>query len=198
MWEVADIRDNFAKHSVAICGLGGLGSNVAVMLVRAGVKKLHLIDFDQVEESNLNRQQYVQRHVGKNKTDALIEILLEIASDLELRVDTEKITGNNLCDLVEHEDIICEAFDDAESKAMLVNMVAEHFSEKYIVSGSGMAGIDSVNKIKTRKITSHLYLCGDEISAVDEIPELVASRVMTCAAHQAHMILRIMMGEQEC
>lgn len=191
------MRKQFASYSVAICGLGGLGSNVAVMLARAGVKKLHLLDFDQVEVSNLNRQQYMPSQLGMAKTEALRDILLNIRPDLELKIDTVRITENNLCELLKNEEIICEAFDDAEAKAMLVNGIMEHFPEKYLVAGSGMAGMGSANDIRTRKITSRFYLCGDEVSEVEDIPEMISSRVMVCAAHQAHMILRIMAGETE-
>ena len=54
----ADLHEKFSSATVAVCGLGGLGSNIAVSLARAGVGKLILIDFDRVDISNLNRQQY--------------------------------------------------------------------------------------------------------------------------------------------
>ena len=66
-----------------------------------------------------------------------------------------------------------------------------------MVAASGMAGLVSDNSIKTRKITKRFYLCGDEVSDVADTIGLVAPRVMLCAAHQAHMILRILAGENE-
>ena len=95
---------------------------------------------------------------------------------------------------MKNADIVCEAFDNAEAKAMLVNKVLETMPEKYLISGSGMAGFGSGNNIKTRKITDKFYICGDEVSDVNDGIGLVSSRVMICAAHQAHIILRILAG----
>lgn len=99
--------------------------------------------------------------------------------------------------LLKGADIICEAFDSAEAKAMLVNGVLEQLPQCYLVAASGMAGMDSPNTIKTRKITNRFYLCGDEVSEVADTIGLVAPRVMLCAAHQAHTVLRILAGEYE-
>lgn len=187
----------FQNAKVAICGLGGLGSNIAVALARAGIGHLHLIDFDQVDLSNIHRQQYFLKQIGRNKTDALREILEEIAPDIKVITDTVAITEENYVNLLKEDNLICEAFDNPEAKAMLVNGVLETFPEKYMVAASGMAGIDSANAIKTRKITKQFYICGDEISDISQGMSLVASRVMVCGAHQAHMILRILAGEYE-
>ena len=99
--------------------------------------------------------------------------------------------------LIERADIICEAFDDAECKAMLVNLVLERMPEKFLVAASGMAGIGSPNTIQTRRVSGNLYLCGDEVSDVRTEGSLVSSRVMLCAAHQAHTVLRILAEQYE-
>lgn len=186
-----ELQSKFSNASVVICGLGGLGSNIAVSLARAGVGKLHLIDFDKVDLSNLNRQQYFVSQLGMYKTDALKENLQKIAPYVEIVTHTVRITESNIKALLNDADIICEAFDCADEKAMLVNSVLEVFPNKYLVSGSGMAGLSTANSIKTRRITPHFYLCGDEISDVSDDIGLISSRVMVCAAHQAHMVLRI-------
>ena len=90
-----------------------------------------------------------------------------------------------------------EAFDGAEAKAMLTNLVLEVMPKKYLVAASGMAGLGSANTIKTRKVTNKFYLCGDEVSDVKDGIGLVSSRVMLCAAHQAHIVLRILAEEYE-
>lgn len=191
------LQDKFANSTVAICGLGGLGSNIAVALARAGVGRLILIDFDKVEVSNLHRQQYKASQTGCFKTDALAANLKEIAPYLTVITHTRQIDENNFSELLCNADIICEAFDGAEAKAMLVNSVLEKMPERYLIAASGMAGIDSANVVRTRRITDHFYLCGDEVSDVEDNIGLMSSRVMLCAAHQAHMVLRILAEKYE-
>lgn len=191
------LQTKFSSVTVAICGLGGLGSNVAISLARAGIGKLILIDFDRVDITNLHRQQYKANQLGMNKTDALRDNLLEIAPYVTLETHTICVKEENAAHLLQGADIICEAFDDAECKAMLTNLVLEEMPDKYLVAASGMAGFGSVNSIRTRKITSKFYLCGDEKSDVQSEGGLVSSRVMLCAAHQAHTVLRILAEQFE-
>jgi len=192
-----ELQVAFSAAKIAVCGLGGLGSNIAISLARAGIGKLILIDFDRVDITNLHRQQYKASQVGEYKTKALAECLKEIAPYIELEIHTVHITEDNAPHLLKDADIICEAFDAPECKAMLVNIVLETMPDKYLVAASGMAGMGSANSIKTRKITKYFYLCGDEVSETSETVSLVASRVMICAAHQAHMVLRILAEEFE-
>lgn len=192
-----ELHKRFSSATVAICGLGGLGSNIATALARAGIGKLLLIDFDRVDITNLHRQQYKANQIGCYKADALAENLLEIAPYTEVKTVTEKITEENFAHLLKDADVVCEAFDDAQSKAMLVNGVLEQLPDRYLVAASGMAGMDTPNTIKTRKIMKRFYLCGDEVSDVADTIGLVAPRVMLCAAHQAHTVLRILAGKYE-
>lgn len=191
------LQGKFSATTVAVCGLGGLGSNIAISLARVGIGKLILIDFDRVDISNLHRQQYKATQIGKYKAQALAENLLEIAPYLEVRAVTARITEENHMDLLHDADVICEAFDNAEAKAMLANAVLETMPYKYLVAASGMAGMGTPNTIRTRKITKYFYLCGDEISDAADTIGLVAPRVMLCAAHQAHTVLRILADEFE-
>ena len=192
-----ELQQAFSTAVVAICGLGGLGSNIAIALARAGVGRLILIDFDRVDITNLHRQQYKADQIGMYKTDALAENLKEIAPYVSLEIHTERIAEDNAVTLLQGADIICEAFDDAEWKAMLTNTVLTEMRDKYLVAASGMAGLYDANRIKTRKVTSKFYLCGDEKSDVADGIGLVSSRVMVCAAHQAHTVLRILANNFE-
>lgn len=192
-----ELQKKFSTATVAVCGLGGLGSNVAVSLARAGIGKLILIDFDRVDITNLHRQQYKALQIGRYKTDALAENLKEIMPYIELETHTVPVDEDNAPELLKEADIICEAFDNAECKAMLVNTVLEALPGKFLVSGSGMAGIGSANIIKTRKVTQNFYICGDEMSDIADGTGLFSSRVMLCAAHQAHTVLRILANELE-
>lgn len=192
-----DLQNKISAARVAVCGLGGLGSNIAIALARAGVGHLHLIDFDLVDLTNLNRQQYAVGQLGQYKTDALRETLSLISPYCDVTCDTIQVTEENLPDLLKTEDYICEAFDRAEAKAMLVSGVLEHFPEKYLVAGSGLAGLGSANTIQTRRVSQRFYLCGDGTSDSSVGLGLVASRVLVCAAHEANMILRLIAGETE-
>ena len=187
----------FSSATVAVCGLGGLGSNIAIALARAGVGKLILIDFDRVDITNLHRQQYKPSQIGMYKTDALLDNLREIAPYIELEIHTERITEDNAITLLRGADVICEAFDDAECKASFANTLLSELPDKYLVAASGMAGMGATNSIKTRRITSRFYLCGDETSEVSDGIGLVAPRVALCAAHQAHTVLRILAKQFE-
>lgn len=188
------LQERFSAASVAVCGLGGLGSNAAISLARAGVGTLHLIDFDRVDMSNLHRQQYGISQIGMYKTDAMRQVLAAIAPFCRVITHTERLLEKNLRLLADCS-IICECFDNPESKAMLVNGVAEHFPKTYIVAASGMSGLHSGNTIRTRRIGKTLYLCGDGENDVTQDGTLFAPRVMLCAAHQANTVLRIIAGE---
>ena len=193
----AELQKKLSEASVAVCGLGGLGSNIAIALARAGVGRLHILDFDRVDISNLNRQQYFPEQLGMLKSDALCDTLSRISPYCEIQKDCVKLTEENIPELLSREDIICEAFDRADQKAMLVNCVLETMPEKYLVAGSGMAGIGPSNTIVTRRMMKRFYLCGDGSSDVDDGMGLVASRVLICAAHQANAVIRIIAGEYD-
>ena len=191
------VQEKLTNGRVAIAGLGGLGSNVAVALARIGVGHLHLIDFDRVDLTNLNRQQYFLEHLEMYKTDALCSILQKINPWLDIRTDCVRITEDNLQQLFLHDDIICEAFDSPESKATLVCGILEHYPQKKIISASGLAGYESSNLIRTRRVSKNFYLCGDEVTESYEGRGLMAPRAALCAAHEANMITRLLLGEEE-
>lgn len=189
------LQKKLAHASVAVCGLGGLGSNIAIALARAGVGHIHIIDFDRVDISNLNRQQYFPEQLGQYKTEALGDTLRKIGLCSEIMADCVKLNEENIPHLLKDADIICEAFDRADQKAMLVNCVLEELPEAYLVSGSGMAGLGPANLIQTKRIAKRFYLCGDGVSDVADGMGLVSARVLVCAAHEATAVIRIIAEE---
>ena len=191
------VQEKLSAAKVAICGLGGLGSVIAVALARAGVGRLHLIDFDRVDLSNLNRQQYALCDLGRPKPEALRDEILRFSPYCEICTDFVRLTEENIPALLAEDDYICEAFDTAEEKAMLTNCVLAALPGKYLVGASGMAGFGDSNEIVTKKITSSYYLCGDGVSEICKEYGLMAPRVMICAAHQANMIVRLIIGKEE-
>lgn len=190
-----EIYDKLFKAKVTILGLGGLGSNIAIMLAKSGINNLTLVDYDKVELTNINRQAYTYTDVDKYKTDALVDILKQINPFINLKVYNLKITEKNAYSLLNNSEIVCEAFDDAQTKAMIVNYVLEKLPNIKIIASSGMGGFDSSNLIKTRKITDKFYICGDGKSAKEVGYELMSPRVNICAGHQANIIIRLILGE---
>ena len=192
---VKDIAKKLKKAKVCILGLGGLGSNVAVLLVRSGIGYLKLIDFDVVEASNLNRQQYRISHIGIKKTEAIKTIIKEINPFVEVETLDIKVDRENILSVVEDIEIVVEAFDRAETKAMVIEELLTN-KNKIVISASGMAGLGSANEVITRKIKENFYLIGDNYSDYEEYSGIMSTRVMLCAAHQANMVLRLILGEK--
>lgn len=191
------MRARLASATVAIIGCGGLGSNVAEMLARAGVGKLVLIDYDRVEKDNLNRQAYFTDQIGTPKTEALAANLKRIRPDVELVLSTETVTAENLVWLVTGADVIAEAVDTARVKAMIANLCMRDLPDTPLVTVSGLAGTGSVNAIVTERLAERLYVVGDLESDVAAGLPLLSSRVMAAAAAQAHMVVRLLLGYAE-
>jgi len=193
---VKGIFEKLKKAKVCILGLGGLGSNVAVLLARSGIGYLKLVDFDIVEASNLNRQQYRISHIGIKKTEAMKNIIREINPFVEVEILDIKVDRENIYSIVGDIEIVVEAFDRAETKAMTLEELLTD-KNKIVVSASGMAGLGSANEIVTRKIKDNFYLIGDNYSDYEEYSGIMSTRVMLCAAHQANMVLRLILGEEK-
>lgn len=191
------VHERLKKGKVAIAGAGGLGSNVAISLARIGVGHIRIIDFDVVEPSNLNRQQYYIRHIGMKKVEALREILTDINPFIKVEAIDLKVEKDNVQEIFEGFDIVVEAFDNASYKAMLVGEVLKNFNETKVVSASGMAGFYSNNIIKTKKINDRLYICGDRIHEAGINEGLMAPRVTIVANHEANTVLRLLLNEIE-
>ena len=177
---------------VAIFGLGGLGSNVAMWLARLGVGQLLLYDFDRVELSNLNRQYYFVEDVGEYKAVALLKHLRAVNPYGDYQSRVVRLTQDNLAELVGTAPIICEALDKPETKALLVNGVLESFPDKFLVAASGLAGFGTSDSMQVRQITPHFYLCGDGSSSFLDLP-LCGARGGLCAAQEALTIARIIL-----
>lgn len=193
----AELRARLHASSVAIIGCGGLGSNVAMMLLRSGVRTLTLIDFDTIEVSNLNRQLYFVDQIGRPKTEALAETLLRIDPGARLTLHTRRVTPDDLAGLVGGADVIVEAVDKAQAKAMVLNACMAALPDIPLVTASGLAGHGSANAIVTERVAEHLYLVGDLTSDVTQGHALFASRVMVAAAHEAHAVIRLLLGFDE-
>ena len=191
-------QEKFSKATVNIFGLGGLGSNVAVALTRCGVGHLRLIDYDKLDLTNLNRQQYFIDQVGMYKTEALRENLLKINPYVNIEIISSKVTEDNISELLKLDGIICEAFDKPEAKSLIIDAFfsQDNYKDRVIVAASGMAGFGRSNLIVTKKMNDNFYLCGDNESDVEKENRLVSSRVAICANHEANAIIDIILQDR--
>ena len=187
------VHARLKKACVGIVGCGGLGSNAAMALARAGIGKLILADFDVVEPSNLNRQQYFVRQIGQSKVSALRENIRQANPYVKIDAHSVRITPDNVKKLFRSADVIIEAFDLAGQKQMLAEAVLKHLPGKPLVMGNGMAGYGANDLLKTRR-SGDLYICGDGSSEAGHGFGLMAPRVGIAAHMEANMALEILLG----
>jgi len=187
------VHEKLKSAIIGIAGLGGLGSNVAFSLARIGIGKLVIADFDSVEPSNLNRQQYFIEQLGTKKTAALTENLLKINPYLKIEGHSLKLTAGNIPEIFADCSIITECFDKADQKQMLVETVLNKMNDVITVAVSGLGGYGRSNEIQTRKISDRLILVGDGKSGLESGFSLMAPRVAIAAGHQANAIVELIL-----
>ena len=185
------VHEKIKTATVGIAGLGGLGSVVAVALARIGVGRLILADFDVVEPSNLNRQQYFIDQLGQTKAEALETNLKRINPYVEYETHSVRLTPENIPTLFAEADVLVEAFDRADQKAMLL----QSFKNKPIVAASGLAGSGSGETIGVRRMGKNIYVVGDLETGAAPGCGLMAPRVGIAAHMQANVVLRLLLGE---
>lgn len=181
------------KFCVGIAGAGGLGSNCAMALTRAGIGKLIISDFDTVSWSNLNRQYYFADQVGCKKVKALRKNILRVNIETHVETHDVKLNPEKIVDIYKGCDIIVEAFDKAEMKEMIADTVLSIWPEKVLIMGSGMAGWGNSNSLRERYLGNKLIVCGDEVSEVSEELPPLAARVGIVANMQANAVIDILM-----
>lgn len=182
---------------VGIAGLGGLGSMVAVSLARVGVGTLILADFDVVEPSNLNRQQYGISHIGMPKTEALADVLKRINPYTTLHIHPVKLDRDNIPSIFRDALVLIECFDGADQKAMLIESAREGLPDAYILGASGMAGFGDSNRIQTVRAGEKIFISGDRVTAAEPGRGLMAPRVGIAACHQANLAVNLLVDPEK-
>jgi sulfur carrier protein ThiS adenylyltransferase len=185
------VLERLKNATVAIAGAGGLGSNVAVALTRAGVHHLIIADFDRIELSNLNRQQFFPEQAGMFKTEALKQNLNRINPYINVEIFTGRITPENIETVFGHAEILVEAFDLAEMKAMLVRNWLTLHPDRYIVTASGIAGLGRSSLLQT-EIRGKMIICGDGQSSLESEGGYTAPRVAIAANLQGAAVIEIL------
>lgn len=187
------VHECMNKSTVGIAGLGGLGSAVAIALARMGIARLILADFDLVEPSNLNRQQYRIEHIGMAKIDAMRQILASINPYIRVVTHDVVLDRDNIPEVFRRADVIVECLDRAEAKALFIQAVAEFLPETYLVAASGLAGYGDSNSIQTRRLGEKIFVVGDLAKPAEPGRGLMAPRVGIAAHHQANLVVSLLM-----
>ncbi len=187
-------RKKLEAVRVGIAGAGGLGSNCAMHLVRSGITHLTIVDFDVVNESNLNRQFYFRDQIGLKKVDALKANLLRIDPDADVRAVDMRLDSGSVRETFADCDVVVEAFDAVEAKAMLVSALAG--SGKKIVTASGMAGWGRSNEMRVRKMGDRIVAVGDGESAVGASAAPHSPRVGIAAAMEANSVVALLLQKE--
>jgi sulfur carrier protein ThiS adenylyltransferase len=190
------VHEKLKQAMVGIAGVGGLGSAVAIALARSGVGRLILADFDIVEPSNLNRQQYFIDQLGLPKVDALKENLKRINPYVQAATFYGRLDVENIPQVFAGVDVMVEAFDAADQKALLVETFRQSCPVTPLIAASGMAGFESANSVQTRKAGNNFYLVGDGETGAEPGRGLMAPRVGVAAHHQANAVLRLLLDEE--
>jgi sulfur carrier protein ThiS adenylyltransferase len=191
---VGGMTERLSRSVIGIAGCGGIGSNAAVSLVRAGIGRLMIADFDIVEESNLNRQYFFIEDIGKPKSETLKLRLGKINSECDVISYQKKLDKEDIPLLFSEADIMIEAFDNAESKQWLIEEWACLYPDRPVISGNGLSGYGDFESIGIKKV-GNIYFCGDGISSDKE--GLCASRVAIVANMQANLAIELLMNKQE-
>jgi sulfur carrier protein ThiS adenylyltransferase len=190
------IKKKLKKSTVGIAGLGGLGSNVAISLARAGIGKLILVDFDKVEMSNLSRQYYFLDQIGKLKVDALKDNINKINPEIKIETFNIKLKKGSMEKPFKDADVVIEALDKAETKTAFIEEILIKLKDKPIVAASGVAGYGHSERIATKKL-GNLCICYDEQAKSSDEDVLMAPRVILMANWQANLALEIILGEDK-
>lgn len=188
------IRKKLQNSSVGIAGLGGLGSNAAVSLARAGVGRLVLVDFDKVEDSNLNRQYYFLNQIGKLKTKAMIENIKKIDPKIKIETYNQKLKKGSMAESFYDVDVVIEALDHAKTKAAFIEEIMLKLPEKPIVAASGVTGYGNSDRILTKNFKK-LNVVYDEEALPSDDDVLLAPRVCLIANWEANIAIEILLGK---
>ena len=190
------IKKKLGESSVGIAGLGGLGSNAAVALARAGIGRLILVDFDVIEENNLTRQYYFLNQIGKLKVDALKENIEKINPEVTIKTLKLKLERGSMEKPFTDVDVVIEALDSAETKAAFIEEILTKLRNKPVVSASGVAGYGHSDRITTQRL-GKLHMCYDECALSSDEDVLMAPRVAIMANWEANLALEIILGEDK-
>ena len=192
-----EIEARLKKAKIGIAGAGGLGSNAAIALARAGVGHLTIVDFDRVDESNLNRQYYFLEQVGEYKVEALRENIERAVSGCEVVPLKLRLEPGKMAEPFSEMDLVIEALDEARMKVRLIEEVLLNLPDTPIIAASGVGGIGGTERVRVHR-TGNLYLIEDpEAGSTCDAQVMLGPRVGLFAHYQASIALELLVLKEE-
>lgn len=148
--------NRLANALVVIVGLGGVGGAALEVLVRSGVGKVVIVDFDKVEATNINRQIIATTtELGEFKTLAFEKRLKLINPNLQVTIYTEKLSSLNIDKILKGADFVIDAIDDLDNKVNIISYC--QLNNIPFISAMGMAlKIDPLS-VKIMKMNQTTY-----------------------------------------
>ncbi|XP_023645167.1 ubiquitin-like modifier-activating enzyme 5 [Capsella rubella] len=192
------IVDNYERirgFSVAIVGIGGVGSVAAEMLTRCGIGRLLLYDYDTVELANMNRLFFRPDQVGMTKTDAAVQTLAEINPDVVLEsftmnittvqgfeTFTSSLTNKSFCPSKEGSgvDLVLSCVDNYEAR-MAVNQACNELRQTWMESGVSEDAVSGHIQLLVPGETA-CFACAPPLVVASGIDERTLKREGVCAA----------------
>lgn len=187
------LAEALSNVRIGIAGAGGIGSNVAMLLARAGACSIVAADFDRVELPNLNRQFFFSDQTGVPKVDALKDNLLRINPALDFSPVQVKLTPLNISEVFNQCDILVEAVDKSETKATIIEEWTSAFPERPVVACSGIAGVDNFNGIVTVR-SGKLSVVGDQ--STELVHGTFSAKVMAVASAMVIEVYKRFSGDR--
>lgn len=169
------------KSSVLCIGAGGLGCPALFYLAAAGIGHIGIVDFDNVDETNLHRQVlYTMDDVGKNKALAAKERLLALNPDINIMAYSERLTAENVENLCKTYDIIIDGSDNFTTK-YLINDACVKFKKPFVYGAvTGFKGQISV--FDMRGDNNSCYRCLFPESPKTHIPNCAEAGIIGASA----------------
>jgi sulfur carrier protein ThiS adenylyltransferase len=191
-YDLETVKTRLHRCRVGIAGAGGLGSNIAMALARAGVGHLLVVDFDRVEESNLNRQAFFLDQIGQLKTRALKENIERAVKGCVVEILNIRLEKGDMASHFANVDVVVEALDAASTKVNFIEEILTKLPGKRLVAASGVAGIGGLDRIRVID-TGDLILVEDPHANSSDEDVVLCPKVGAIAHFQADIVLGILM-----
>ena len=186
-----ELQRKFAAASVAVCGLGGLGSNIAIALARAGVGNLHIIDFDCVDISNLNRQFVYREDSDRPKAEHLREWALSVNPHIRVSAYVREIDSSSAGMVFEGCDVVLDCLDSISSRRELNRWCV---SNRKILVHAGISGMQGQLTVVVPGRTPCLECLYGRVKEADRPTPSMGAAVMHFGSAEALQAIMVLTG----